>query len=81
MKASELSRYRAEARKTAARQRGLQKVVDRRKVARKSTRKPPAAPRARRQPQNPFPRQHLAKPGLESALKPAPNFAQLSSVI
>lgn len=61
---------------TVARQRAIQRKTDAR-----DARKPDAPPKkkavqagARRQPENPLPAQHLAKPGRESALNPAPRF-------
>jgi NAD(P)-dependent dehydrogenase (short-subunit alcohol dehydrogenase family) len=61
---------------TVARQRAIQRKTDARDAA-KSGR--PAKKKAvqagpRKQPENPLPAQHLAKPGRESALKPAPRF-------
>ena len=61
------------AKKTAARQRGIQQGIDaRRKPAPKK--KAPVQAGTRRQPQNPLPRQHLAKPGREADLELQPRY-------
>jgi len=61
---------------TAQRQRALQAEVDRQeknKPAKKAAKKPVQAG-TRRQPENPLPAQHLAKPGNEHALAEAPRY-------
>ena len=65
--------------KTVATQRSIQKAVDardRRKPAKAASRskKPPVQAGPRKQPQNPMPKQHLAKPGNEHELKLPPLF-------
>jgi NAD(P)-dependent dehydrogenase (short-subunit alcohol dehydrogenase family) len=64
------------AKKTAAAHRRIQKKIDT-KDAKKSGEKKQAKPAqtgARKYPAPPFPKQHLAKPGKESVLDPAPLF-------
>jgi NAD(P)-dependent dehydrogenase (short-subunit alcohol dehydrogenase family) len=59
-----------------AKQRKVQREIDtaeKRKPARKPSKKAVQAG-ARRQPANPFPRQHQSKPGIEAKLKPRPQF-------
>ncbi len=62
--------------RTVSRQRAIQKRAD--AIAERSAgkKKPAKAVQAgaRRQPQNPLPRQHLTKPGDEHALRPQPRF-------
>ncbi|MDQ3618026.1 MAG: SDR family oxidoreductase [Pseudomonadota bacterium] len=66
------------ARKTANTQRAIQSEVDakdRKKPAtQKSEDKPAVQAGTRRQPENPLPKQHLLKPGIEADLKVAPRF-------
>ncbi len=66
-----MKRNRTSASETAKAQRALQAQTDQRDRARKhSLRSRDSAPPAtgpREQPRNPMPRQHLAKPGLESS--------------
>jgi NAD(P)-dependent dehydrogenase (short-subunit alcohol dehydrogenase family) len=66
----------SKARGTVARQRTIQRETDRR-----DARKPASPPKKkavqaapRKQPENPLPAQHFAKPGRESDLNPAPRF-------
>lgn len=61
---------------TVARQRSIQRKTDARdaKKSHKPEKKKPVQAGPRKQPVNPLPTQHLAKPGRESALQPAPRF-------
>ena len=61
---------------TVARQRSIQKRTDARDASKpkKSPKKKPVQAGLRRQPVPPLPAQHLAKPGRESDLDPAPRF-------
>jgi NAD(P)-dependent dehydrogenase (short-subunit alcohol dehydrogenase family) len=61
---------------TVARQRRIQRRTDARDAAKphEPAKKKAVQAGPRRQPAPPLPRQHLAKPGRESALKPAPRF-------
>jgi NAD(P)-dependent dehydrogenase (short-subunit alcohol dehydrogenase family) len=70
------SKDRRTASTTAARQRRLQRAADVKEAA-ASNKKPKAKPKqagTRRQPVNPMPAQHLAKPGDEADLEVAPRF-------
>ncbi len=58
---------------TVAKQRKIQKEIDAKKTSSKKSQKPIQAG-ARKQPENPFPKQHQAKPGIEAKLKPRPQF-------
>lgn len=60
---------------TAARQRAIQSGIDRKKPGKASSKSERAMQAgARRYPELPFPKQHLRKPGRESALAPAPMY-------
>ncbi|HEY0333784.1 MAG TPA: SDR family oxidoreductase [Stenotrophomonas sp.] len=62
---------------TAQRQRTLQSQIDQKDATKKSSAKPAKRATqagARRQPENPLPKQHLRKPGNEHALQEAPRF-------
>jgi len=61
---------------TSQRQRSLQAEVDRRDAAKpkQKPRKKPVQAGARRQPENPLPKQHLRKPGDEHALEVEPRY-------
>lgn len=63
---------------TAAKHRAIQKqadALDKKKAGAKKSDKPkPVQAGARKQPQTPLPKQHLAKPGNEHALDPEPRF-------
>lgn len=82
MQRAELETYRAEAQQTAELQRQIQREVERRDKPNGSsksgsgTQPKQKAVNAgeRKQPANPLPAQHLAKPGDESDLDPRPNF-------
>ncbi|NUO39023.1 MAG: SDR family oxidoreductase [Gemmatimonadaceae bacterium] len=75
-----LARYRAAAERTAEQQRAIQVEVDRKdERAAKQKKDQKSDKRAvqagvRTQPENPLPKQHLAKPGLEVQLEPRPRF-------
>ena len=76
MKTDSLAQYRAHAEQTAELQRSIQQDTDGRKPS-SSDAKPDTAVQAgeRAEPTNPLPRQHLAKPGVESELSPAPRYS------
>lgn len=59
--------------RTAARQRGIQQGIDAKRKPASKQQKPVQAG-TRRQPQNPLPRQHLAKPGREADLDLQPRY-------
>jgi NAD(P)-dependent dehydrogenase (short-subunit alcohol dehydrogenase family) len=67
----------ADASQTATRQRAIQKLVDAQEAGtdKKTPAKKSVQAGTRKQPENPLPKQHLAKPGLERDLKPAPKFS------
>jgi NAD(P)-dependent dehydrogenase (short-subunit alcohol dehydrogenase family) len=58
------------------RQREIQAQIDRKDASAKAKKsaKSPAQAGARKQPENPLPKQHQAKPGIESELAPRPQF-------
>ncbi|HEV7919468.1 MAG TPA: SDR family oxidoreductase [Thermoanaerobaculia bacterium] len=56
-----------------AKQRKVQREIDAKPAAKKKADKPVQAG-ARKHPENPFPKQHQAKPGIEAKLKPRPQF-------
>lgn len=66
------------AKKTAARQRSIQKRVDagakKTGASKQTDRKKPVQAGERRQPENPLPPQHLRKPGNEHELSPRPRY-------
>lgn len=62
----------AAAARTAARQRAIQRGIDGK--AKPAAKKKPVQAGTRRQPQNPLPAQHLAKPGYEADLALAPRY-------
>jgi NAD(P)-dependent dehydrogenase (short-subunit alcohol dehydrogenase family) len=65
----------AKSARTAASQRRLQQRADQRKAKKKTPKRNGAMQAgARRYPEPPFPKQHLAKPGRESELNPAPMY-------
>ena len=65
---------------TAGRQRGVQRQVERGESGKSGNgdsakeKKKPVQAGARRQPENPLPEQHQAKPGVEAKLRPRPRF-------
>jgi hypothetical protein len=70
-------RFSRAAEKTAAAERAIQRTIDRREIGtRGKSKKSKGAMQAgeRRYPEPPFPKQHLTKPGKESALALAPMF-------
>jgi NAD(P)-dependent dehydrogenase (short-subunit alcohol dehydrogenase family) len=71
MKPDRFAAFGKQAARTSQAQRKLQQAVDRRKPAPKKK----TAPRTGlAEPSGPLPRQHLAKPGIESRLRPRPKF-------
>jgi len=80
MPTQDLNAHRAQAERTAELQRTIQRDLEQAEQSRKSAngaqQKNGKAVQAgaREQPQNPFPAQHLEKPGHESDLNPHPNF-------
>lgn len=68
------SASRSTAATTARRQRALQAQVENKQDARKPARKKAVQAGTRKQPENPMPAQHLAKPGREADLRLAPRY-------
>jgi NAD(P)-dependent dehydrogenase (short-subunit alcohol dehydrogenase family) len=72
------TRKKTSASKTAQRQRGIQKQVMKKNEAADDgsdeKKKKPVQAGTRRQPENPLPKQHQRKPGIEAELDPAPRF-------
>jgi NAD(P)-dependent dehydrogenase (short-subunit alcohol dehydrogenase family) len=70
------ARFRREAEKTAARERGIQRKIDRKddQKPKEAGSKKPMQAGAREYPAPPLPRQHLSKPGVEAELELAPMY-------
>ena len=76
MDENRMERHRRAAEKTAEEQRRIQEAVDRldRERGEEGEERGAVQAGARKYPENPLPRQHLAKPGIEAALEPRPRF-------